>query len=261
MTRIASSTSDRRRAVSLERGGDDTEPDRLREHQHVAGACVAVGEHARRIDGADDREPELRLGIVDGMSTTDDRAGGAHDVVTAVEHAREQLERQALAWPGDEVEREQRRATHRVDVGQRVGRRDPTPVVRIVDDRREEVGGDDDGEVVAEAIDRGVVGGVETHEEVGIRGRVTEPADEAEHGAQVGGRQLAGAPRAVRERGEPYPIPERRHVGTIIAPRRRRFVRSGDQPGRTAPMTPDQIGVICTTVPVCGAWSTLPSPT
>ena len=206
------------RGVSLERGGDDPQPDRLREHQHIAGARVAVGEHARRIDGAHDRQPELRFGIVDGMSTPDDRAGGAHDVVAAVEHAREQLERETLARPGDEVEREQRRAAHRVHVGQRVGRRDPSPVVGVVDDRGEEVGGDDDGEVVAEPIDRGVVGGVEADEEVGIRGCVTEAADEAEHGAQVGRRQLAGAPGAVRERGEPYPIPNRRHFGTIIAP-------------------------------------------
>ena len=154
------------------------------------------------MDGADDRETELRLGIVDRVPATDDRARGADDIAAAVEHAREQLERQAFARPRHEVEREQRRATHRVHVGQRVGGGDAAPVVGVVDDRREEVGGDDEREVVAHAVDGGVVGGVEPDEQVGVVGRV-EPADEAEHRAEIAGRQLARAPRPVREAREP----------------------------------------------------------
>ena len=95
-------------------------------------------------------------------------------------------------------------AAHRVDVGERVRRGDATPVVRVVDDRREEVGGDDDREVVAQAVDGGVVGGVEADEQVGIARRVgAEAAHEAEHRAQVGRGELARAARAVREAGEP----------------------------------------------------------
>ena len=45
----------------------------------------------------------------------------------------------------------------------------------IVDDRREEVGGDDDGEVVAQAVDRGVVSGVEADEQVGVGRGVARP--------------------------------------------------------------------------------------
>ena len=76
--------------------------------------------------------------------------------------------RQPLARPRDEVQREERRAAHRVHVGERVRRGDAAPVVRVVDDRREEVGGDDDGEIVAEAVDGRVVGGVEADEQVGV---------------------------------------------------------------------------------------------
>ena len=131
------------------------------------------------------------------MTAADQRARGAHHVVPAVEHARQQLERQPLARPGDEVEREQRRTPHRVHVGERVGGGDAAPVVGVVDDRREEVGGHDDREVVAQAVHRGVVRGVEPDEQVGVLRRVAQAAHEAEHGAQIGGGELAGAAGAV----------------------------------------------------------------
>ena len=159
--------------------------------------ALRLREHAVGVDGADDGEAVLRFGVVDGMTAADQRARGAHHVGAAVEHAREQLERQPLARPGDEVEREQRRAAHRVHVGERVGGGDAAPVVGVVDDRREEVGGHDDREVVAQAVHRGVVRGVEPDEQVGVLRRVAEAAHEAEHGAQVGGGELAGAAGAV----------------------------------------------------------------
>ena len=46
-------------------------------------------------------------------------------------------------------------------------------------------------------VDRGVVAGVEADEQRGVARRVAEAADEPEHGAQVGGGELAGAARAV----------------------------------------------------------------
>ena len=57
------------------------------------------------------------------------------------QHLGGQLEGQPVARPGQQVDRDQRLAAHRVDVGERVGGRDPAPVVGVVDDRREEVGG------------------------------------------------------------------------------------------------------------------------
>ena len=138
----------------------------------------------------------------------------AHDVGSAVEHAREQLERQSLAGPRHQVQRQQRRAAHRVDVGERVGGCDAAPVIRVVDDGGEEVRGDDDREVVAQPVDGGVVGGVEPDEQIGIAGRpdrCVEAAHQSQHSAQVGRRQLAGAARAVREAREAYGIGSVRH--------------------------------------------------
>ena len=232
-------------------------------------ACAPrFGEHPGRIDRADDREPELRFGVVDGVAAAHDRTRGPDDVVATVEHAREELERQALAGPRDEVQGEEWRAAHRVDVGQGVRGRDPAPVVRVVDDRREEVGGEHHGEVVAEAVDRGVVGRVEPDEEVGVGGRVTQTVDESEHGAQVGGRELARASRAVRELREPDRSGVCAGGGHRVTLSARPNVESGwktggrcPNQGRAAPMMPGQIGVIWTKSPVLGACSTLEFPT
>ena len=173
------------RLVTFHRRGDHPQANRLRQHDHVPGARGPVREHTLRVDGADHRETELRFRVIDGVAATHDRARAPDDLVTAVEHARQQVEGKALARPRHEVEREERRPAHRVDVGERVRRCDPTPVVGVVDDRREEVGGDDDGEVVAQAVDGGVVSGVEAHQQVGVAGRV-EPADQSEDRPQVG---------------------------------------------------------------------------
>ena len=102
--------------------------------------CGAAG----RVGDAGDRQPVLRLGVVDAVTAGEVAPGLRADVGAAAEHLAGQLERERLARPGEQVDSDERLAAHRVDVGQGVGRRDPAPVVRIVDDRREEVGGGDD---------------------------------------------------------------------------------------------------------------------
>ncbi len=54
-------------------------------------------------------------------------------------------------------QRQDRRAAHGVDVGQRVGGGDAAEIVGIVDHRHEKVGGGDQGQAVGQAVHRGVV--------------------------------------------------------------------------------------------------------
>ena len=126
--------------------------DRLGQHEHVARLGARVREHAVGVHGPDHRHAVLRLGVVDRVAADDQAPRFGGDARATVEHPREQLERQAVTRPGDEVERHQRRAAHRVHVGERVGRGDPPPVERVVDDRREEVGGEHEREVVRSRI-------------------------------------------------------------------------------------------------------------
>ena len=164
---------------------------------------------------------------------------GARDVARR-RRARARAARTASPSRGhaDEVQREQRGAAHRVHVGERVRRGDAAPVVRVVDDRREEVGGHDDREVVAQPVDRGVVGGVEADEEIRVgraaRGRARDRAPCAGRRA----RACTRSPRRARTRSAGssasrdagYDSYGRRGPGVVVGVRRsssartRRFV-------------------------------------
>ena len=137
----------------------------------------------------------LRFGIVDRMPTGDGalRLGG--DVEASAKNLGEQLHRQLLARPADEVDRRDRRPAHRVDVGQGIRRRYPPPVVGIVDDRGEEVSGREHREVIADPDGRGIVTVVEADEDIGT-GLAGQALDRL---FELAGRDLAGTPSAVGE--------------------------------------------------------------
>ena len=182
----------------LERGGDRAGAERLGQHERITGPAAGVGEHVGRVDHAGDGEAVLGLGIVDRVPAHDRGAGGADDVVAPAQDLGEHLGSELLDRPRDQVQRGERPATHRVHVRERVGGRDPPEVVRVVDDRREEVGGLDDGQVLAQAVDGGVIAGRGADEEVGV-GRLRQRLHN--RGEQRRGH-LARAPRAVGQRSE-----------------------------------------------------------
>jgi hypothetical protein len=124
----------------------------------------------------------------------DDRGAGRRDGIgAAAQDLAQDLRAERLEREGDEVERRHRPPAHRVDVRERVGGGDPAERVRVVDDRREEVGGLHDRQLVRERHDARVVGGVGGDEHA----RVDRAREAREDRAQVGGGQLAAAARAV----------------------------------------------------------------
>ena len=98
----------------------------------------------------------------------------------------------------DDVQRGERLAAHRVDVGQRVRGGDLPEEVRIVDDRREEVDGLDEREIVGQHKDPRIVEGLAPDDEarIGLEGQTAQRA------RQVTRTQLGGSTSAARERGE-----------------------------------------------------------
>ena len=148
-----------------------------------------------RVDGADDREPVLRLVVADRVPARENRARSAHALVRAGEHVSEHLGRQLFGKRGDR-EREQRRAPHREDVVQRVGRGDRAEGARIVDERREEVDREDDRALVVQPVHRGVVGGIEPDEQI-LRLGGHEPGEQR---LEPSGRVLGGAAARAGER-------------------------------------------------------------
>ena len=109
------------------------------------------------------------------MAAGDRNAGPGADRLAAVEDAADGVDRQLVDRHADQRQREQRRAAHRIDVGDRVGRGDGAEVERVVDDRHEEVGRRDDRLVLVDPVDGGVVGGLDADQQLRRHQRRSRP--------------------------------------------------------------------------------------
>ena len=118
------------------------------------------------MDFAHDRHAVLGFGVVDRVPTSDDKAALVRNVLASEQHVAQEIVREFLSVPAHEVEPEDRSAAHRVNVADSICSRDPAPVARIVDHRCDEVGGDDEGAFVREAVDRSIVAAGRPNEQV-----------------------------------------------------------------------------------------------
>src|SRR3979490_645814 len=123
---------------------------------------------------------------------------GAHRLA-AFENAADHRHRQLVERHADDGEREDRPRAHGVDVGERIGGRDAPEVVRVIDDRREEISGGDERLAVVQAVDRCIVRGLGADEQL-----LRQSADRcrSENFSQHRGRDLAAAAAAVAELGQ-----------------------------------------------------------
>ena len=171
-----------RGAAVAHRLQNEARAERLREEHDVAGPRAALQPDPVRVDRADDGEPVLRLVVADRVAAGEDRPRLAGRLGGAGEHVPEHLHGQLLR-ERRHGQREQRPPAHREHVVERVRRRDAPEGPGVVDDRREEVDGEDERRLIVEAVDGGVVGRVEPDEQV-VRPRP--------------GRSRRAAPRAAR---------------------------------------------------------------
>ena len=195
-----------RRGAELDRGGDHAGADGLGQDELVAGRGPVQAQQPGRVGQAHHGQAVLGHLVVDGVAARDHAAGLGGHVGPAAQHLAQQRDVEPVGGPGGQVESEQRAAAHGVHVGQRVGGGDPAPVVRVVDDRGEEVGGQDQGPVAVQGQHRGVVtlGGADEQVSGGRSGGAeASRAQRGEHLLELGQRQLAGAARAGREGGQP----------------------------------------------------------
>jgi hypothetical protein len=135
-------------------------PERLGQHERVAGAAAGVRQHRVGCDDAGDGHAVLGLRVVDRVAADERGAGGRRGVRAAAQDLAQHVRPERLEREGDEVERRHRPAAHRVDVRQRVGRGDAPERVGVVDDRREEVDRLHDRDVLGELHDARIVGRV-----------------------------------------------------------------------------------------------------
>src|SRR5690606_13368086 len=115
-----------------------------------------------------DGQAVLGLRVVDAVAARQVAAGLLADLRAAAQHLPRQLEGDLVPGPGQQVDRQHRLAAHRVDVGERVGGRDPAPVVGVVDDRGEEFGGGDQRAATVQPHGRAVVAVLVPDDEVSL---------------------------------------------------------------------------------------------
>jgi hypothetical protein len=140
-----------------------------------------------------DCQPELWFGIVDRVTAYDRRARFVARAGRPFDDPAQQLEPQGTG-PADEIESRDGTTAHRVDIGQRVRRRDPPPIEGVVDNGCEEVNRLNDRRVRRDAIDRRIVGRRKTDEEGRVVARDVYVTQDLR---QLGGSELACSAAAV----------------------------------------------------------------
>ena len=154
--------------AAFQGGGDRARAERLGQDQRIAGPRAALGEDALGMHDAGDRQPELRLLVLDRVPAGDRRAHRPHDLGSAAQDVGQQAGGQ-VGRESRQVEGEQHFAAHGVDVAQRVRRRDRAVLIRRVHDGREEVDRLDQRQLIAEPIHGRVVGRAQPHQQVRVR--------------------------------------------------------------------------------------------
>ena len=179
-------------------GDQEAGPERLRQQQHVAGPGASLAQEMVGVADADHGQAELRLRVADGVPPGERPAGLADDLRRAADDGRHHLRRQLLR-EGRHGEGEEHPPAHREDVGAGVGGGDRPERRRVVNERRKEVHRPDDGEVVRQAIDGGVVGRRQAGDQLRRRGRGAEAGEDL---GQHVRSQLRRAPAAVGQVGQ-----------------------------------------------------------
>ena len=186
---------------------------RLGQADRLAGAGSVVAQQPVGVGEPGYRESVLRLRVVDAVAAGQVAPGGARDRRHRRARSRPAARRQHVSRPADQIERDDRPAAHRVDVGERVRSRDPTEVIRVVDDGREEVGGRDDRSAVQDTHDGRVIPAVESDEQVAA-GRCR---NQTSHKIlQLARRDLAGASPTVGVLGQPEAGHRLGHPVTVV---------------------------------------------
>ncbi len=121
-----------------------------------------------------------------------------HRVVAASEYVGEDFDRHAVRRKRRNGERGERLSSHGVDVGQRVGGCDAAKGVWVIDDGREEVHRLNEGNLVGQRENTGIVECLPAYEEP----RVSLTRQWCECAREVPRTHLGGSTRAPGERGE-----------------------------------------------------------
>ena len=191
----------RGRNLMLDRGRDDAGAQRLGQHQAVARPASPIAPHPLGMDRTGHGKAVFWLPVVDAVAAQNIDARFADLVEATAQNVGQHRRSQLFDGEGHQVDRHQGLRAHRIDVAQGIRRRDGAEGVGVIDDGREEVGGDHQGEVGSKLVDRSVIAGLQPDQDVGV----VEPCGQvAQDLSQVFRTDLAGSTRTVRPLREPH---------------------------------------------------------
>ena len=125
----------------LQRRAEHAHAEPLCQDQHVARLRMAVALHAVRMDGAQRHQPIDRLRTVDRVAAGDRDASRLAHRRPARQDLLHLVHADLAQRHAQQRQRQDRRAAHGVDVGQRIGGGNAPELERVIHDGREKVGG------------------------------------------------------------------------------------------------------------------------
>ena len=146
-------------------------------------------------------QPVLGFGVVNGVTAGDEDAGLGGLVVAALQYL-DQYAMGKFNGKPDDVEGQYGSGAHGIDVAEGVGHGYCAELVRVVHYGGEEVHGLDEGNVLPQAIDGGVITCLRSHQQVGVGdlGQLAQDLRQVlrtEFGGSTGAMGQAGQPDTV----------------------------------------------------------------
>lgn len=175
---------------------DDARANGLGQDEKIARLSPSRRHDAARIHRSRDSQTVLGLLVVDGMTAHDGHARFPGLVGAATQDRHEEIKWMGADRKADDVECCAGPAPQRVHIAEGVGSSNLPKQVGVVDDGCKEVHRLDEGKIVRQPVDGGVVGGMVADQQIGIGsgGELTQ------HVRQVSSADFAGSPRAAHKR-------------------------------------------------------------
>ena len=153
--------------IFLYRGGNHARAQRLGEQQAVTGLRSGIAEDVARINQAGDGVSKLHLLVAHAVAA-DHRAPGFHHLGKAARQNLLEDFQTSLRRKADMRQRRDGPPAHGIDIAQRIGGRDLPENIGIIHHGREEIHGLHQGHIRADLINSGVVGVIETYQDIRI---------------------------------------------------------------------------------------------
>ena len=150
-------------------GKDHTRTQWLGQYQYISGPYAGIGNQLIRMHGTHHRQSEFGRIIFDGVTTEHQCSRLHHLVVTTLQDGAKHIQRDFGRGEHHQVQHQQRRSAHRVDIAQRIGCRDLPKLIPTAAHWREEIGGENQGRLIVQPVHTGIVVRLDTYHQIGVR--------------------------------------------------------------------------------------------